>query len=70
MGKHENKVKPHNKLIHKNIEDNKHKIHHTQDMFNRLDIIIYNQNKMLLHDIANRYKWSYSKLCESLLKKP
>jgi flagellin-specific chaperone FliS len=70
MGKHEKKIKHQKKLVHKNIEDMQHELNHKQDIFSRLDIIIYNQNKILLRDIANRYKWSYRELCEALLEKP
>jgi hypothetical protein len=69
MTKHDNKIKQEKNLVHKNIEEKKHELYHSQDMLSRLDIIIYNQNKMLLRDIANRYKWSYSELCKTLLKK-
>jgi len=70
MVNNDEKNKPEKKLVHKNIKNNKHTLSHSKDIVSRLELILYNQNKMLLRDIANRYKWNYSELRNALLEKP
>ncbi len=57
------------KLIAKNIDINNYEVKCSETTVDRLEDIIYKQNRKMLKQIAIHYKWNYFDLCDKFLKK-